>query len=71
MKFKERFKPAVNKRFLVFLAGFIWIGVGIMLNSFAASWLITYGRSLSFLFIALGLAGSVSHSSLRIPEDRR
>jgi hypothetical protein len=59
MKITEKYKPAVNKRFLVFLAGFIWIGVGIMLNSFAASWLMTYGRSPLFLFIAIGLAGSV------------
>jgi hypothetical protein len=59
MSLKERYKPAVNKNFLLFLAGFMWIGVGIMLNSFACRWLITYGKNLAFLFAAIGLACSV------------
>lgn len=57
--FKEKYKPAVGKHFLVFLAGLMWIGVGLMLDSFAAGWLLAYGKSLSFLFIVLGLAAAV------------
>ncbi len=32
-------KPAVERRWLLLLAGIIWMGVGIMLTAFAYSWL--------------------------------
>ncbi len=35
----DRFKPAVDKDVLLFLAGFMWIGAGILLLSFSYSWL--------------------------------
>ena len=59
MSLKESLKPSVNKNFLIFFAGFLWIAVGIMLNSFACYWLINYGKSLAFLFVAIGLACSI------------
>ena len=59
MSIKDRYKPAVPKNFLLFLAGFMWIAVGIMLTSMAIHWLIRYGRNLAFLYAAIGLAGSV------------
>ena len=59
MSLKERYKPAVNKNFLLFLAGFMWIAVGVMLNSFAFRWLTVYGKDLAFLFAAIGLACSL------------
>jgi len=59
MLLKERFKPAVNKNFLLFLAGFLWIAVGIMLISFAANWFITYGKSNAWLFLLAGLSISL------------
>jgi len=59
MSLKERYKPAVNKNFLLFLAGFMWIAVGIMLNSFACRWLIAYGKGQAFIFAATGLACSL------------
>ena len=59
MSLKERFKPAVNKNFLLLLAGFMWIAVGVMLNSFAVRWLVAYGKNLAFLFAATGLIGSL------------
>lgn len=51
---KETLKPAVNKHFLVFLAGFMWIGVGVMLDIFACTWLIAYGKNLAFVFATAG-----------------
>ena len=59
MLFKEQFKPAVNKNFLLFLAGFMWIAVGVMLTSFATRWLIAYGKSLALLYAAVGLGLSL------------
>jgi hypothetical protein len=59
MFLQERFKPAVSKSFLLFLAGFMWIAVGIMLTSFATRWLIAYGKSLALLYAAVGLGLSL------------
>jgi uncharacterized membrane protein YbhN (UPF0104 family) len=59
MKFKDQYKPAVKKHFLIFLAGFMWIGVGVMLDSFATTWLIAYGQNLAYLFAAAGFACSL------------
>ena len=59
MFLQERFKPAVSKSFLLFLAGFIWIAVGIMLTLFATRWLIAYGKSLALLYAAVGLGLSL------------
>ena len=53
------FKPAVNKHFLVFLAGSMWIGVGLMLDTFACYWLISYGKSIAFIFAVTGLAVAI------------
>lgn len=52
---KENFKPAVKKPMLLFLSGIMWFCVGIMLNTFATQWLITYGKNLSYIFAGLGL----------------
>ena len=59
MKFKEKLKPGINKHLLIVLAGLVWIGVGVMLDSFAASWLIAYGKSMAFVFLAIGFAGAM------------
>ena len=50
----ENFKPAVKKPVLLFLSGFMWFCVGIMLNTFATQWLIAYSKNLSYLFAGLG-----------------
>jgi hypothetical protein len=49
----DTFKPAVDKKILVLLAGFMWCGVGIMLIAFAVSWLSVYQGS-GTLFFYLG-----------------
>ena len=59
MFLQEGFKPAVSKNFLLFIAGFMWIAVGVMLSSFATRWLIAYGKSLALLYAAVGLGLSL------------
>lgn len=59
MQLKERLKPSVNKKFLLFLAGIIWIGVGIMLLSFATGWLTHYGGKGTWLFIVPGIMAAM------------
>jgi hypothetical protein len=51
MKFTD-LNPVVDKKFLVFLAGLMWCGVGVMLISFAVSWLSHYDKK--SLFYAAG-----------------
>jgi hypothetical protein len=59
MEINDKLKPAVNKNFLLFLAGAVWIAVGTMLISFAYHWLVSYGQKNSWLFAAAGLAISL------------
>lgn len=59
MNLREKLKPGVNKSFLLFLAGMMWIGVGIMLDSMATHWLLVYGKYLAYIFAAVGLAASL------------
>jgi hypothetical protein len=53
MNFK-RFTPSVDKRVLVLLAGMMWCGVGIMLVSFAISWLLPLRGTEQELYYAAG-----------------
>jgi hypothetical protein len=48
-------KPAVDKRVLIFLSGFVWIVVGSMLLALSYSWLKEVQVNRSFLFAGLGL----------------
>jgi hypothetical protein len=50
-----KIKPAVNKRVLLFLAGFMWLGVGTMLLFLSFSWLNAFRARGSFLFGGIGL----------------
>ena len=49
-------KPALPRRWLMALAGFMWTGVGLMLCRYAAIWLT---RQISWLHAGLGLLGLV------------
>lgn len=51
----DRFKPAVDKRVLLFLAGFMWICVGILLLSFSYSWIHALHDSVSLVLAGMGL----------------
>jgi len=48
-------KPAVNKEVLLFLAGFLWLGVGTMLLFLSFSWLKAFQVHGSFLFAGIGV----------------
>jgi hypothetical protein len=50
-----KYKPAVSKTILIFLAGLVWICAGIMLLYLALSWLISASRNNMFLFIGAGV----------------
>lgn len=56
MRKRDRFKPAVTKNLLLFLAGFVWLWVGTMLLLFAYSWLSDAPRTVSLMFLGLGVA---------------
>ncbi len=49
-------KPAVNKQVLLFLAGFMWFGVGTMLLFLSFFWLNAFQVHGSFLFGGIGVA---------------
>jgi len=59
----ERFKPGVDKKVLLFLAGFMWLGVGTMLLVWSYAWLEGFHVRNAFLFsgAGVGLALVVHH----------
>lgn len=58
----DKYKPAVSKNILIFLAGLVWICVGIMLLYLAHSWLIKASGINIYLFASGGLLlGLVIH----------
>jgi hypothetical protein len=49
----QKLNPAVDKKYLILLAGIVWCGVGIMLISFAVSWLNNYdGKGTGWYYLA-------------------
>lgn len=58
----KKFIPAVDKSVLVLLAGLMWCGVGVLLVSYAVSWLsLCNGREQFFLYPAGFLAAMPIH----------
>jgi hypothetical protein len=58
----QKLNPAVDKKYLILLAGIMWCGVGIMLISFAHSWLIHYeGKGTLIFYLAGFLAAMPIH----------
>ncbi len=55
MRKRNKYKPAVNKNILLFLAGFIWVSVGIMLLFLAFSWLSIISNINIYLFGGTGV----------------
>ena len=55
----ERWKPGVPKGVLLFVAGMLWISVGIMLNSMAYSWLRIERLTPALAAGAVGVVGSL------------
>jgi len=57
-----KFKPEVDKKILVLLAGLMWCGVGIMLVTFAISWLNKYeGNGILLYYIGGFIAAMPIH----------
>jgi hypothetical protein len=55
----KKFTPAVDKRILVLLAGIMWCGVGIMLVSFAFSWLLPYSGRIKAIYFTAGFLAAM------------
>jgi hypothetical protein len=54
-----KLKPAVDKRVLLFLAGFMWVGVGAMLLFLSYSWLNAFHAPGSLVFESIGIAAAL------------
>ena len=50
-----KIKPAVNKRVLLFMAGFMWLAVGTIMLFLSFSWLNAFQARGSFLFAGIGV----------------
>jgi hypothetical protein len=55
----KRFTPSVDKKILVLLAGLMWCGVGIMLISYAVSWLSLCTVREQVLFYSIGFLAAM------------
>jgi hypothetical protein len=51
----DKYKPAVANTFLLFVAGIVWVGVGIMLLILAFSWLSTASNLEIYLYSGGGI----------------
>jgi hypothetical protein len=55
----KKFTPSVDKRILVLLAGIMWCGVGMMLVSFAVTWLSLYNCREQAVYYAAGFLAAM------------
>lgn len=55
----NRMTPAVDKRILIFLAGFMWIGVGTMMLFLSYTWLKDDQVPDSWVFALIGMAAAL------------
>ncbi len=53
-------KPTGNKSALVFLAGALWIGAGVILVSFASQWLLAAQKFNALIFAAAGIIAGLA-----------
>ena len=65
-----KIKPAVNKRVLLFLAGFMWLGVGAMLLFLSFSWLNAHRDGDAYLFGGVGAIIRAVSAPFWILENR-
>ncbi|MBL7128664.1 MAG: hypothetical protein ISS16_06730 [Ignavibacteria bacterium] len=56
MRKRDKYKPSVTKNVILFLAGFVWICVGLILLLLAFSWLSTVSDINIFLFAGAGVS---------------
>ena len=55
----RKLNPAVDKKYLILLAGTMWCGVGVMLICFAVSWLTQYQGKGTLIFYAAGFLAAM------------
>ena len=55
----QKLNPAVDKKILVLLAGLMWCGVGVMLITFALSWLAVYDGAGKWIFYLCGFLAAM------------
>jgi hypothetical protein len=55
----RKFNPAVDKKILVFMAGSMWCGVGVMLVLFAVSWLNVYDGREKWVYYLCGFLAAM------------
>ncbi len=55
----KKYTPSAEKWVLVFLAGLMWCGVGVMLVSFAITWLSPFGMKSAWVYYASGFLAAM------------
>lgn len=62
MRLIDKFNPRVDKKILILIAGIMWCSVGIMLISFAVTWLSRYnGKGITIYYAAGFIAAMPIH----------
>jgi hypothetical protein len=52
---KDKYKPAVERKYLILISGLIWVAIGIMLNALAISWLTEWHFNRTWLYTVAGI----------------
>ncbi len=65
----EKLNPAVDRKYLILLAGIVWCGVGIMLITFATTWLIRYDGKENYLTVIIMVSMGIALRHSRIPKQ--
>ena len=55
----RKFTPRADKRILIFLAGLMWCGVGVMLIRYAISWLSVCSMKEQMIFYSIGFLAAM------------
>jgi hypothetical protein len=56
---RQKLNPAVDKKYLILTAGFMWCSVGIMLICFAISWMRHYEGTGTIIFYSTGFLAAM------------
>jgi hypothetical protein len=55
----RKFTPRADKKVLIFLAGLMWCGVGVMLIRYAVSWLSVFSVKVQAIFFVTGFSAAL------------
>lgn len=56
-----KYKPAINKKYLLIISGLMWTGVGIFLSSLTYRWLLNYDNKIIYYSLGILLAILIYH----------